>query len=131
MAEANETQLTKNLNELVENKDKPFEKDIVRTREVYEYLKSFDRDHGTKDWVNADEDTLRKYFMAIGKSLNKGDGIEGIRKNEKKKRGWFAIRNADYWFNQKPLQYRLHLNGELEAPEFPNQQQEELFNAQQ
>ena len=69
--------------------------------------------------------------MGVGRLLKGGDGIEGIRKNEKKKRGWFAIRNADYWFNQKPLQYRLHLNGELEAPEFPNQQQEELFNAQQ
>ena len=53
------------------------------------------------------------------------------KEKEKKKRGWFAIRNADYWFKQKPLQYRLHLNGELDAPEFPNIQQEELFNEKQ
>ena len=128
MAEANESQLTKNLKELLENKSKPFEKDIVRVREVYQYLKSFDRDHGTRDWGEADEDTIRKYFQDIGKSLNNGDGIECIRKNEKKKRGWFAIRNAKFWSKQKPLQYRLHLNGELEAPEFPNQIQEGLFN---
>ena len=128
MAEANESQLTKNLNELRRNKSKPFEDDIVNVRECYEYFRSFDRDHGSRDWLECDEDTLRKYFLGVGRLLNNGNGIEGIRKNEKKKRGWFAIRNAKYWIKQKPYQYRLHLNGELEAPEFPNQQQEELFN---
>lgn len=47
--------------------------------------------------------------------------------SKERTRGWWVIRNCDWWLRQKPTHYRLHLRGELLAPSFEQQKQEELF----
>ena len=127
MAKASQSQLYNNLDERLYNEQAPFKKDIVNTREVYEFLRNEDRDKGNTYWKEADESTLREYFKARGRILNKGNDLPNMRGGNERTRGWWALRKADWWLKQKPHHYRLHLRGELLAPSFENQQQEELF----
>ena len=127
MAKASQSQLYNNLDERLYNKQAPFKNDIVNTREVYEFLRNEDRDKGNTYWKEADESTLREYFKARGRILNKGNDLPNMRGGNERTRGWWALRKADWWLKQKPHHYRLHLRGELLAPSFENQQQEELF----
>jgi len=127
MAKASQSQLYNNLDERLYNKQAPFKNDIVNTREVYEFLRNEDRDKGNSYWKEADESTLREYFKARGRILNKGNDLPNMRGGNERTRGWWALRKADWWLKQKPHHYRLHLRGELLAPSFENQQQEELF----
>ena len=50
-----------------------------------------------------------------------------MRSKGERARGWFAIRNVEFWLEQKPYQWRAHLRGELVAPNFRGKQ-EEMFN---
>ena len=129
MVKTSQSQLWNNLDELYYSLKKPFSLDIGTTRELYEYFKNEDFNKGTKDWKEATEEVLREYCKSKGKVLNKGEAVPNIDGNDKHKRtrGLYAWRNAAYWNEQKPMQWRLHRQRELFAPEF-REKQEELFN---
>ncbi len=126
MAKASQSQLYNNLDELLYDSKSPFKFDVVNTREVYERLQSIDRDSGSKTWQEADEETLRSYFKDRGRILNKGNDIPNMRGRGERSRGWWTIRNQEFWLEAKPMQLRLHLKGELVAPLF-REKQEEMF----
>ena len=129
MVKTSQSQLWNNLDELYYSFKKPFSLDIGTTRELYEYFKGEDFNKGTKDWKEATEEVFREYCKNKGKVLNKGEAVPNIDGNDKFKRtrGLYAWRNASYWNEQKPMQWRLHRQGKLFAPEF-REKQEELFN---
>jgi len=127
MARGNQSQLWNNLEELLFAKKGPFKKDIVNKREVYEYLKSEDWKNGTRDWKQADEKELQAYLSFKGKVLAKGNDIPNMRGGGDRSRGWWTIRNKEFWLEQKPVQLRLHLQGKFFAPNFKDKQ-EEMFN---
>ena len=60
--------------------------------------------------------------MSVGKRIKNGEPIE---LDGKRKRGWWAIRNIDYWVKLSSLtNHRLHLAGKFFVPDFRNKQEE-------
>ena len=125
MAQQNQPQLYNEFDELLFDKKPPFKSDVVNTREIYEFFRNLEDPKGT--FKDVDEEIIRGYLKRRGRILNKGNAIEGMRSKGERARGWYAIRNVDYWLDQKPIQWRSHLRGELVAPLF-REKQEEMFN---
>ena len=103
--------------------------DLVNTRAIQDFCKNLDQNNKTRDWIELDENKLNSYLLSVGKRLKNG---EPIQLDGKRKRGWWAIRNIDYWVKLSSLtNHRLHLAGKFFVPDFRNKQEELDIHAPQ
>ena len=122
MARAIRPQLYRDLDEMRVKKHGPFELDLVNTRDIYEYCKNLDLEFNKREWIELDENKINDYLLSVGKRLKNG---EPIQIDGKRKRGWWAIRNIDYWVKLSSLtNHRLHLQRKFFVPDFRNKQEE-------
>ena len=90
--------------------------------------KFFDKDFGTKNCNEIDENKLNSYLLLIGERLKNVEPIQ----LDGKKRSWWAIIKFDYWVKLSSLTYhRLHLQDKFVVPDFMNKQEELDIHAPQ
>jgi hypothetical protein len=129
MARAIRPQIFKDLDEMRVRREGPFMVDLVNTRAIQDFCKNLDKNNKTKDWIGLDENKLNSYLLSVGKRLKNG---EPIQLDGKRKRGWWAIREIDYWVKLSSLtNHRLHLAGKFFVPDFRNKQEELEIHAPQ